>query len=78
MKPYVVKNTEFLKFFPKLRPENRNRLISTLDRNQINTISEVCKNFLNKNLTTCPKIIRKLKPSQKEIKTIALKKNPPL
>ena len=46
------------------------------NRDQLNTISEICKKCLKKKLTTCPKIIRKVKPSQKEIKAIALKKTP--
>ena len=71
MKPYIAKNNEFLKyFFSKLPQKNEIHLIPTLNRDQVNTISEICKNFLKKNLTTCPKIIRKVKPSQKEIKAI--------
>ena len=42
----------------------------------MNTISEICKDFLKKKLTTFPKIIKKVKPSQKEIKAIELKKTP--
>ena len=76
MKPYIVKNNEFLKYFSQLPQNNKIHLIPTLNRDQLNTISEICKNFLVINLTTCPKIIRKVKPSQKEIKAIALKKTP--
>ena len=75
MKPYIVKNNEFLKYFLKLPQRNKIHLIPTLNRNQLNTISEICKNFLSKNLTTCPKII-KVKPSKKEIKFISLKTTP--
>ena len=76
MKPYIVKNNEFLKYFSKLPQRNKIQLIPTLNRNQLNTISEICKNFLSKNLTTCPKIIRKVKPSKKEIKSVSLKTTP--
>ena len=76
MKPYIVKNNEFLRYFSKLPSKKQKHLIPTLNTNQLNTISEICKNFLNKNLTTCPKIIKKVKPAQKEIKNIALKKTP--
>ena len=77
MKPYIVKNNEFLKYFSKLPQRNKIHLIPTLNRNQLNTISEICKNFLSKNLTTCPKIIRKVKPSKKkEIKSVSLKTTP--
>ena len=67
MKPYIVKNNEFLKYFSKLPQRNKIHLIPTLNRNQLNTISEICKNFLSKNLTTCPKIIRKVKTSKKKL-----------
>ena len=76
MKPYIIKNSEFLRYFSKLPQRNKIQLIPTLNRNQLNTISEICKNFLSKNLTTGPKIIRKVKPSKKEIKSISLKKTP--
>ena len=76
MKPYIVKNNDFLKYFSKLPQRNKIHLIPTLNRNQLNNISEICKNFLSKNLTTCPKIIRKVKPSKKEIKSISLKTTP--
>ena len=73
MKPYIVKNNDFLKYFSKLPQRNKIHLIPTLNRNQLNTILEICKNFISKNLTTCPKIIRQLKPSKKEIKSISVK-----
>ena len=76
MKPYIIKNNEFLKYFSKLPQKDKIHLIPTLNRNQLNTISEICKNFLKKNLTKCPKIIKKVKLSQKEIKAIALKRTP--
>ena len=76
MKPYIIKNNEFLKYFSKLPQKNKIHLIPTLNRDQLNTISEICKNLKKKNLTTCTKIIRKVKPSQMEIKAIALKKTP--
>ena len=69
MKPYIIKNNEFLKYFSKLSQKNKIHLIPTLNKDQLNTISEICKNLKKKkkNLTTCPKIIKKVKPSQKEI-----------
>ena len=76
MKPYVVKNNEFLNYFSKLPMKDRHRIIPTLNRDQLNTVSEVCKNFLRKNLTTSPKVIKILKKSKKEIKTLSLKTTP--
>ena len=48
MKPYIIKNNEFLKYFSKLPQKNKIHLIPTLNRDQLNTISEICKNFLKK------------------------------
>ena len=76
MKPYILKYKEFLKYFSKLPQNRRKRVIPTLNKGQINVISEICQNFLKENLTSCPKIIKKLKPSKKQIKAIALKKTP--
>ena len=76
MKPYLLKNKEFLNFFNKLSPRKKNQLIPILSKDQLCTISEVCKNFLRRNLTEKPEIINKVKRSKKEIKTIALKSTP--
>ena len=76
MKPYISENKEFLKFFNKLNLKSKLQLISSLSKNHINTISEICKNFLAKNLTQDPNIIKKVKKSKKEIRLIALKKTP--
>ena len=76
MKPLIVKYKDFLNFFVKLSPKNKQHIIPNLKREQINTISEVCKNFLNHNLTRNPKIIRKVKGSKNEIKSISLKSTP--
>ena len=76
MTPYVVKNKEFLEFFCNLSPRGQRKLIPILARDQLNTISEICKNFLRRNLTEDRDIIKKVKPSQKEIKSVALKTTP--
>ena len=76
MKPYILKYKEFLKYFAKLPQKQRIRVIPTLNRGHINVISEICQNFLKEKLTKCPKVIRKLKSSKKQIKAIALKKTP--
>ena len=76
MKPYVIQYKDFLKYFVKLSLKNKKHIIPTLQRDQLNVISEVCQNFLKKNLTQDPKIIRKVRPSKKEIKVISLKKTP--
>ena len=76
MKPYIVKNKEFLQYFSKLSPKNKIQIIPSLKREELNTISEICKNFLTQNLTTCPKVIKKLKPYKKDIKKFSLKTTP--
>ena len=76
MKPYVIRNKEFVEFFGKLSPYKKQKLIPVLSKDQVNTISEICKNFLKRNLTEDPKVIKKLRRTQKEIKTISLKTVP--
>ena len=77
MKPYLVNNKEFLKYFSKLPQKNKIYLIPTLNRDQLNTISEICKNVFEKKkkINNLSKNNKKVKPSQKEIKAIAFKKN---
>ena len=55
MKPYIIKNNEFLKYFSKLPQKNKIHLIPTLNKCQLNTISEICKNFLKKKINNLPK-----------------------
>ena len=76
MKPYLIKQKEFLNFFNNLPPKSKNRLIPVLSKDQLNTVSEICKNFLKRNLSQDPKVIRKVKSSKKEIKAISLKSTP--
>ena len=76
MKPYIVKNKEFIDFFCRLSPRKKQNLIPVLTKDQINTLSENFENFLNHNLTENPNVIKKLRRSQKEIKTITLKTIP--
>ena len=76
MKPYIIQNKEFIEFFSKLSPRKKQNLIPVLSKDQLNTISEVFKNFLKRNLTENPNIVKKLRRNQKEIKTVALKTTP--
>ena len=76
MKPYVVQNKEFIEFFCKLSPQKKQKLIPVLSKDQINTISEICKKILKRKLTENPNTVKKLRHTQKEIKTIALKTIP--
>lgn len=76
MKPYIIKNKEFLNFFNQLSPKNKQEFVPLLKKEHVNTISEICKNFLKRNLTQDPKIISKVKSSKKEIKAVSLKTCP--
>lgn len=76
MKPYIIQNKEFLNFFTNLSPNKKKKFIPILSKDQLNTISEICKNFLKRNLTEDPNIVKKVKRCQKEIKTVALKTVP--
>ena len=76
MKPYIIRHKDFLSYFSRLSPNQQRQVIPTLNRNHLNTISEVCKNFLNRQLTQDPKIVRRLKRSKKEINSISLKSLP--
>lgn len=76
MKPYLIKQKEFFNFFNNLSPKSKADLIPVLNKEQLNTISEICKNFLKRNLSEDPKVIRKVKTARSEIKSLSLKKTP--
>ena len=76
MKAYIHRNKEFLHFFCSLTAKERTKLLPNLNRNHINTISEIFRNFLNKNLTVDKKLVHKIKHCKKEVRLVALKKTP--
>ena len=76
MKLYIFQPHDFLSYFNRLNPKQQRQVILTLNKNHINAIAEVCKSFLDCRLTQDHKVIRKLKPSKKEIKAVILKKLP--
>lgn len=76
MKPYIVKNKEFIKFFCRLSPSSKCKIVGSLSKNYIDTISEICKKILENNLTQNQKVIKKLKKSKNEIRYVSLKKTP--
>ena len=76
MKPYIVRHRDFFKFFLNLTPKSKLQIIPNLNKHQVNSISEICKNFLKRNITQDPKVIKKLKSGRKEIKTLSLKTTP--
>lgn len=75
-KPLLLRNKEFIIFLNSLPAEKRKRIIDHLQRKQINSISEICSNFLKKRLTTNKNIIKKASKYKKELRKIALKATP--
>ena len=76
MKSYLERNKDFLQFFHRLTPKQRNAILPNLSGNHINTIAEIFRNFLNKNLTHDKKVIRKVQHCKNEIRAVALKQTP--
>ena len=76
MSPIAEQHIEFIQFLNKLSPDMRTRLICSLSSCHINTLSEIFKNFLLKNITQDPNIIRRLKPYKKQVGEVAQKKTP--
>ena len=74
--PLVLRNHHFLKFFSKLTPVKRKKLISRLLKPQVNTISEVCQNLLNNRLRCTTAQLKKLKPGKTVIRALSLKSTP--
>ena len=69
----MVQHQHFLKFFSKLSPANRKKLISTLLTPQVNALSEVCQNLLKRRLQCTQAQLKKLKPSKTVIRSLSLK-----
>lgn len=74
--PLVVKHRHFLKFFSKLSPAKRKKLTSTLVKDQVHTISEICQNFLKKKIPCDSARLKQLKRYRSEIHNLALKRQP--
>ena len=72
--PLLVKEADFLRFFSKLSPTERKKLIHKLTSPQIRCLSEIFSNFLKQNLTRNPAIIKRLKRYKDSIRAVALKK----
>ena len=72
--PLLVKEADFLRFFSKLSPSERKKLIHKLTSPQIRCLSEIFSNFLKQNLTRNPAIIKRLKRYKDSIRAVALKK----
>lgn len=75
-RPLVQVHKGLLKLLSNLPKKKRNKVIALLKKEEVNSISEIFKNFLNKNLTVDKKIIKKVNPYKKEIRRLALKSVP--
>ena len=74
--PLVVKHRHFLNFFSKLSPAKRKKLTSTLIKDQVHTISEICQNFLKKKIPCDSARLKQLKSYREEIHNLARKRVP--
>ena len=75
-KPLLVRNKHFLKFFSSLSPVKRKKLISTLATSQVNTVSEICQNFLKRKLPCTPAALKKLRPLRPTIYGLCSRRTP--
>ena len=75
-KPLLLRHKEFIIFLNSLPVEKRKRIIDHLQKTQINSIAEICSNFLKKRLTLNKNIIKKASKYKKELRKIALKATP--
>lgn len=74
--PLIITHKKLIFLLKKLNPKNRKNLINQLTKKQIDCISEIFSNFLKKHLSVSPKIIKKLRRYQEEIRSLARKKTP--
>ena len=71
----LQKNKEFIIFLNKLKPHQKKLILRHLSSDYINTLSEICHNFLLKNLTSDSKVIQKVEKYKSEVRKLARKKN---
>ena len=72
--PLILTHRKLILLLRKLDPRNRKSLLGQLNKDHIQCLSEIFSNFLKKHLTLNPKIIKKLRHYQSEIREIARKK----
>ena len=74
--PLLVEYSDLIKLLTTLSPKKRSQLISQLKGREINCLSEIVSNFLQKRLTTNPNVIEKLRKYRNDLKIVAKKKTP--
>ena len=72
--PLAIQNAHFLKFFSKIGSSRRSRLIPSLNKPHVQSISEVCENFLKSNVPCTLCELKKLYPYREELRTLSSKK----
>jgi len=72
----ISHHREFIKFLKEVNPSYRKQILTHCRKHELDCLSEIFANFLRKNLTTNPKIIKKLQPHKSLIRQVALKKTP--
>ena len=74
--PLLLSNKEFLIFLNSLPLDKKKKVLSTLSKKHVDSISEIFINFLNHHLPIADKIIKRLAKFKKEARLLALKKTP--
>ena len=72
----IDKNKEFILFLSGVSAHDRARIVAALSGEYINTISEIFKNFLGRNLTHDQDDIKRLVKYRREVRQVARKKTP--
>ena len=72
----LKKQLGFINLLLGLPPSKRSKIINHCRKQQLDAISEIILNFLNRNLTRDPSIIQALKPHKKSLHKLILKKFP--
>ncbi len=75
-KPLILKYKDLVFLLSHVTPKLRKQVLQSLNKREVNCISEIFANFLKKRLTDDDTIINRLKKIKSDIRTVALKKTP--
>ena len=72
--PLLLRNKEFIIFLNSLPFIKKKKILATLSKKHLDSISEIFANFLKKHLPIAGKAVKRLAKFKKEARQIALKK----
>ena len=75
-KPLILQYKDLVFLLSHVSPKLRKQLLQSLNKREVNYISEIFANFLKKRLTNDNTTISKLKKFRNDIRAVALKKTP--